>query len=608
MSNLVCGICNDILDNPMQVHCSEDHMFCRRCINNYEKPSCPSCMEPLDKTGFQLSKFVKRQISRLRVRCIYKPLGCSWEGVLEDNHSASCNYQSIPCPNTHRGCTEKIGIMEIDRHRLECSYELLACPNNAQKCKPYLRKDIHIHNAQCSSFRCHFAHEGCIFTGTLVDVNQHVENYCGKLHGRIRELELQCQQLKQQLNQQQQQQQDVINSTINMPQQVDTSMDEMTLFHQMFNNGFLGMSSDNTNTATTLNDNNNNTPTISTTNSNTTATIENNMNIDPNTNLMNLTNLPTIPLLTSTPSSDMNKDQMIIPDNSKDISSTNLMTAPKRSTNGKIIRYSKNKQLAHGALRMARQRTSSNGGLTTDAILNALHVATTAKSIDDEDINMKGSDINLHPNITNSSLNNINPNNNNNTNNHKNNLINKQKQQQPSSRNTSNRANNNSNNNNNNKTMDGSNKEIFAFKSLDDVTKFLEELPPIVEATPFLSPQHGKKPITKHKSNSDRTNKSKMNNDTSNITNTRRQSKPSSSPSSSSPFNNSNNNINSNDSHLNDVSHLSTPPSLPGTPMEVTGNVASPPSTATSNTTPLRPMFVLASSFLSKSSQDPSVN
>lgn len=66
-----------------------DHMFCRRCLNNYEKPSCPLCMEPLDKTNFQLSKFVKRQISRLRVRCIYKPLGCSWEGVLEDNHSAS---------------------------------------------------------------------------------------------------------------------------------------------------------------------------------------------------------------------------------------------------------------------------------------------------------------------------------------------------------------------------------------------------------------------------------------------------------------------------------------------------------------------------------------
>ncbi|KAI8340460.1 hypothetical protein BC941DRAFT_449975 [Chlamydoabsidia padenii] len=69
---LLCGLCSDILDDPMQVHCSEDHMFCRSCLANYQKASCPSCMEPLDKTSFQLSKFVKRQISRLRVSVITK--------------------------------------------------------------------------------------------------------------------------------------------------------------------------------------------------------------------------------------------------------------------------------------------------------------------------------------------------------------------------------------------------------------------------------------------------------------------------------------------------------------------------------------------------------
>lgn len=44
-------------------------------------------MEPIEKTTFQLSKFVKRQISRLRVRCINRPSGCTWEGHLEDDHS-----------------------------------------------------------------------------------------------------------------------------------------------------------------------------------------------------------------------------------------------------------------------------------------------------------------------------------------------------------------------------------------------------------------------------------------------------------------------------------------------------------------------------------------
>lgn len=73
-------------------------MFCRSCLANYNKESCPSCLEPLDKTSFQLSKFVKRQISRLRARCIYHSLGCPWEGLLEDCHSQSVSWKSTICP------------------------------------------------------------------------------------------------------------------------------------------------------------------------------------------------------------------------------------------------------------------------------------------------------------------------------------------------------------------------------------------------------------------------------------------------------------------------------------------------------------------------------
>ncbi|CEI92735.1 hypothetical protein RMCBS344292_06988 [Rhizopus microsporus] len=50
-------------------------------------------------------------------------------------------------------------------------------------------------------------------------------------------------------------------------------------------------------------------------------------------------------------------------------------TVPKRTSNGKKIRYSKNVRLAHSALRMARERTANVNNPTNDAILNNLNIA-----------------------------------------------------------------------------------------------------------------------------------------------------------------------------------------------------------------------------------------
>lgn len=99
----------DILDEPIQVHCPEgdlnkikkrignnfingkrkDHLFCRKCIQKHleTESSCPLCFTSLDKNSFQLSKFAQRQISRLRIQCPYYLNGCSWQGLIADNHA-----------------------------------------------------------------------------------------------------------------------------------------------------------------------------------------------------------------------------------------------------------------------------------------------------------------------------------------------------------------------------------------------------------------------------------------------------------------------------------------------------------------------------------------
>ncbi|SAM05563.1 hypothetical protein [Absidia glauca] len=478
---LLCGLCGDILDDPMQVHCSEDHMFCRTCLANYHTASCPSCMEPIEKATFQLSKFVKRQISRLRVRCINRPSGCTWEGHLEDDHSQTCCYRSVSCPNLHLGCPEVVKVKDLDQHQTECLYNMIPCPNGSTECQPFLRKDGAYHDSSCSSFHCLYAHAGCTFVGTLPEVNRHCENYCGKLHDRLRYLELQCSQLKQQLNQtndtssmdtliantSNNKDNDKDNDNFMAPADQDSSMDEMALFHQMFTNNFLSV------------------------------TAEKNADSPNTTDMMDLSVCLPLPLSTSPANQQKQQKQQKQPKDSSNLappttlfssaSSTPTISAPKRSSNGKIIRYSKNKQLAHGALRMARQRSSSGSGLTTQSILDAMNNMNK----DDEDLPMYTAtnpppmtpspslpvpSTNLdtayttHPSPSASATTSVAP------------------------RSNSTAA---------SKPNGSITNPPFSFKNLEDVTKFLEELPPVETTPPFLPPQQLRKSGSKSKPKDD---------------------------------------------------------------------------------------------------------
>lgn len=397
---LLCGLCSDVLEDPMQVHCPEDHMFCSHCIHKYVEQgqtTCPLCYTTLDKNSFQLSKFVQRQIGRLRIKCTYANNGCLWQGLLSDNHIAECEYKPCVCPNAENGCTAtNLSSSNMQQHMETCLYQIIPCPNNMPMCQPFLRKDLAKHESECQSYSCPYASEGCPYTATLTQVRIHCEGYCGRLHKKVQDLEMECKRLNSLIHdftvglniklpstpetnmQEDQQQQQQQQQQSQQQQQADTSMDEMALFHQMFNSDPFG--------ALDLNDTKS-TPVNTPTSMMDLSTVLPDMSfLDSNNSNNNHNGSTSFNALFETATSPQPL-QFIPPVN-----------VPKRTSNGKKIRYSKNVRLAHSALRIARQRTASNNNTATtftnhhnpsnDAILNNLDIAKqksliSFKNIDD---------------------------------------------------------------------------------------------------------------------------------------------------------------------------------------------------------------------------------
>lgn len=102
--NLVCPICKVPLVAPVTTPC--DHTFCFECI----KQCCDtSTVCPVDRKPFRpkqmkpASRLLRNQLDSLRVLC----------------------------PNTERGCTEKIRREDVVMHAHHCEYGMAPCPDHA---------------------------------------------------------------------------------------------------------------------------------------------------------------------------------------------------------------------------------------------------------------------------------------------------------------------------------------------------------------------------------------------------------------------------------------------------------------------------------------------
>jgi len=93
---LLCGICTDILDDPLMIDVCE-HAFCNDCIIKWHnvKNTCPK-----DRITFNAGKLVKiprymnNKLNELPLKCIYYKNGCKHVASLEviDVHQRECTF------------------------------------------------------------------------------------------------------------------------------------------------------------------------------------------------------------------------------------------------------------------------------------------------------------------------------------------------------------------------------------------------------------------------------------------------------------------------------------------------------------------------------------
>jgi len=134
-----CDICLELLDDPRQ--CLEGHLFCLECVTRWlnhhpDNQSCPTCRTPISQEGLARNLVVANMIRQLEVKCANSSTGdgsgscCEWRGPLErfEAHcAAECGDVFVDCPNSARGCNEKVLRKNSETHRLECRHELVAC-------------------------------------------------------------------------------------------------------------------------------------------------------------------------------------------------------------------------------------------------------------------------------------------------------------------------------------------------------------------------------------------------------------------------------------------------------------------------------------------------
>ena len=88
-SELICSICTDILEDPVQTPC--EHNYCSDCINRWLKGqlrgqrTCPEDRKPLASDELRPANRLTRQLlSSLIVRCKHYSDGCCLMSKFED--------------------------------------------------------------------------------------------------------------------------------------------------------------------------------------------------------------------------------------------------------------------------------------------------------------------------------------------------------------------------------------------------------------------------------------------------------------------------------------------------------------------------------------------
>ena len=139
IENLICPICNFILDNPKS--CSRrnnSHSFCQKCIDLYLKNNnaCPICKVFFE---YKTNNEVKNLLNKLSFKCMFNKEGCkdiiSYSKYF--NHIKNCEFNNLifECQikkfSYKNKKFEKCGFLgnkkNIEKHFISCAYAKYRC-------------------------------------------------------------------------------------------------------------------------------------------------------------------------------------------------------------------------------------------------------------------------------------------------------------------------------------------------------------------------------------------------------------------------------------------------------------------------------------------------
>ncbi|XP_052434194.1 RING finger protein 151-like isoform X2 [Carassius gibelio] len=115
-------------EDPLQAPC--EHAFCSSCIHGWlvHHNTCPEDRLPLDISHLRLLfRYMRNDLARLQVRCVFRPQGCEVICTLESvhRHEQQCDYALLNCSNA--GCPVKVSRRSLEAHLCVCEYSSRVC-------------------------------------------------------------------------------------------------------------------------------------------------------------------------------------------------------------------------------------------------------------------------------------------------------------------------------------------------------------------------------------------------------------------------------------------------------------------------------------------------
>lgn len=143
---LLCGICRDVLEDPLQAPC--EHAFCTSCIQGWlvHQNICPEDRRPLYASELRpLYRYMRNDLDTLQIRCQSWSAGCAVVCSLEHirrHEEEECEFHTVQCPSV--GCTVMLERRDIERHMSICEFRTKECPKGCGM--PILNRDDQEHN------------------------------------------------------------------------------------------------------------------------------------------------------------------------------------------------------------------------------------------------------------------------------------------------------------------------------------------------------------------------------------------------------------------------------------------------------------------------------